>query len=131
MTDVPGCGVPAGQQVSVRDEPAADARARGDEQGVPSAAGGSGGRLAEGMCVHIVDDADRKAGARREFGDQIGSGPSRQGIRRRDDGARRRVYDPGRADADPPRGLTAMRTRRLRDNGGGHLGDGVENSLRT
>ena len=126
-----GRRVPASEQVPISDEAAANAGAGGDEQGVPSAAGGSGGRLAEGMCVHIINGADRKAGARREFGDQIGSGPSRQGIRRRDDGARRRVYDPGRADADPPRGLTAMRTRRLRDNGGGHLGDGVENSLRT
>jgi hypothetical protein len=80
MTDVPGCGVSCcGQQVSVRDEAAADAGAGGDEQGVPSAAGGSGGRLAEGMRVHIVDDADREPGARGEFGDQVGSGPAGQG----------------------------------------------------
>ena len=131
VSDVSSGGVPAGQQVSVRDEPAADARARGDEQGVPSAAGGSGGRLAEGMRVHIVDDADREPGARGEFGDQVGSGPAGQRICRRDDCARRRVYDPGRADADPPRGLTATRTRRLRDDGGGHLGDGVKNRLGT
>ena len=123
VADVAGLVVGAQHDGAALHEGAADARAHGNHQAAGGVAAGAPAGLAQGVGVHVVQDARGKARGRGELGAQVGAAPAGHHVVCVGDVAGARVNDAARRDADAADVLAGKL-----DDAPGHL-DGVGQDL--